>query len=93
MPCCGGDGWGDEHEQAVTLQVTDVGLYWNKELITRRELSDRLAKYVTNSKNPCILLAGDDRARYGQTTETLDEIRKAGITQVTMETVYRPTGK
>jgi biopolymer transport protein ExbD len=90
---CGCGGWGSHVEQAVLLQVTDAGLYWNKELITQRELPTVLAKYVAQSKNPRIVLAGDDRSRYGQTIDTLDEIRKAGITQVTVESVYRPTGQ
>jgi biopolymer transport protein ExbD len=86
---CGGGGLG---EQPVVLQVTDAGLYWNKALITERELPDVLAKYVAMCKNPRIVLAGDERAKYGQTIAALDEIRKAGITQVQVETLYRPTG-
>jgi biopolymer transport protein ExbD len=77
----------------VTLQVTDAGVYWDKELITDRELPPRLSQYKQNSKNPRILLAGDDRAKFGPTVIVLDEVRKAGIDQVSIETVYRPTGK
>lgn len=86
---CGG---GDLTEQPVVLQVTDAGLYWNKALITERELPDILAKYVAKCKNPRIVLSSDDRAKYGQTIVTLDEIRKAGISRVTIETIFRPTG-
>lgn len=77
----------------VILQVTDAGIYWDKDLITERELPPRLFQYVQNAKNPRILLAGDDRAKYGPTVAALDEVRKAGITQVSIETVYRATGK
>lgn len=77
----------------VILQVTDAGIYWDKELITDRELSPRLYQYVQNAKNPRILLAGDDRAKYGPTVTVLDEVRKVGIKQVSIETVYRATGK
>ncbi len=83
----------DHSKPAVILQVTDAGLYWDKELIAQRELPERLAKYTATYKNPVILLAGSDQAKLGTTVETLDEIRKAGITQVEMETVYRETGK
>ena len=96
IPSCWGDYWG-KPDLVVVLQVTDAGLYWNKELITQRELPDRLAKYVANQqacfRTPHILLAGDDHAKYGTTIETLDEIRKAGIEQVTVESVYRATGQ
>jgi len=88
---CSCGGWG-RGELPVVLQVTDAGLYWNKALITERELPEVLAKYVAKCKNPRIVLSSDDRAKYGQTIATLDEVRKAGISQVTVETVYRPTG-
>jgi biopolymer transport protein ExbD len=61
-------------------------------LIAQRELPGLLAKYAARCKNPRILLSSDDHARYGTTVETLDEIRKAGIQQVQIETIYRPTG-
>ena len=78
----------------VTLQVTDAGIYWDRELITDRELPPRLYQYIQNAKGaPRILLAGDDRAKYGPVVTVLDEVRKAGIQEVSIETIYRPTGK
>jgi biopolymer transport protein ExbD len=38
------------------------------------------------------MLAGDDRAKYGATVAALDEVRKAGITQVSVETRWRSSG-
>ena len=83
----------DPNNVPVVLQVTDAGIYWDKELITERELPPRLINYIQRAKNPRILLAGDDRAKYGPTVAALDEVRKAGITQISIETVYRATGK
>ena len=40
-----------------------------------------------------VLIAGDDRAKFGATVTILDEVRKAGIDQVSVETQVRPTGK
>jgi len=81
----------------MVLQVTDAGIYLDKELITDRELQPRLVQYVqqTRAKNkePRVLLAGDDRAKYGPTVAALDQVRLVGITQVSIETVYRPTGR
>lgn len=78
----------------VTLQVTDAGIYWDRELITDRELPPRLFQFIQNNKGtPRILLAGDDRAKYGPVVTVLDEVRKAGINEVSIETIYRPTGK
>jgi biopolymer transport protein ExbD len=87
----------DNPNPPVTLQVTDAGIYWDKELITERELPPRLQTYVQQVRlkqgEPRILLAGDDRAKYGPTVAVLDEVRKAEITQVSIETIDRATGK
>jgi len=78
----------------VTLQVSDGGtLYWNKELIGMNEVGPRLANYATSVAVPRVLIASDDRAKYGATIQVLDEVRKAGIKQVSVETIWRATGK
>jgi len=83
--------------QPMVLQVTDAGIYLDHELITERELPPRLERYVQQvrlkSGEPRVLLAGDDRAKFGPTVAALDEVRKAGISQVSIETIDRPTGK
>lgn len=81
-------------DDSVTLQVSDGGtLYWNKELIDVSEVAPRLAHYRDNVPVPRVLIATDDRAKYGETINILDEVRRAGIQQVSVETVYRPTGR
>jgi biopolymer transport protein ExbD len=81
-------------DDSVTLQVSDQGTcYWNKELITVAEIRPRLVQYKTQVSNPRILIAGDDKARFGTAVLALDEVRKAGIAQVSVETVVRGTGK
>lgn len=86
-------GPSDPSKAPVVLQVTDAGIYWDRELITERELPPRLNQYKASTQNPRILLAGDERAKFGPTVAALDEVRKAGINQVSIETVYRGTGK
>ena len=81
-------------EDSVTLQVSDQGTcYWNKELITIQEIRPRLNQYKTQVPTPRVLIAGDDKARFGTAVLALDEVRKAGIEQVSVETVVRGTGK
>lgn len=83
-----------EDDTSVTLQVSDAGtLYWNKEIISVGEVAPRLAQYKSSEPNPRVLIATDDLAKYGATVLILDEVRKAGIEQVSFETVYRPTGR
>ena len=81
-------------EDDVTLQVSDGNsIYWNKELINLSEIQARIAQYKSQVAAPRILIAGDDRAKFGITIQILDEVRKAGIEQVSVETRTRATGK
>jgi biopolymer transport protein ExbD len=83
-----------EQRDSVTLQVSDQGnLYWNKELIDVDELAPRLDQFTKQAQTPRVLVAGDDRAKWGVTVRVLDEVRKAHIEKVSMETRTRPTGK
>jgi biopolymer transport protein ExbD len=83
-----------QDEDTVTLQVSDQGTcYWNKELITLGEIGPRLQQYKTQVPNPRVLIAGDDKAKFGITVKALDEVRKAGIQQVSVETRVRATGR
>jgi biopolymer transport protein ExbD len=83
-----------EDDTSVTLQVSESGtLYWNQEPITMAEVAPRLQNYVANEPDPRVLLASDDRAKYGPAITVLDEVRKVGIKKVSIETVYRPTGR
>ncbi|MDR1789137.1 MAG: biopolymer transporter ExbD [Opitutaceae bacterium] len=78
----------------VTIQVSEEGtVYWDREPIDIDQVRTRLIEHRRNNKNARVLLAGDDLALYGTTVQVLDEIRKAGIEQVSLETVHRPTGR
>lgn len=94
LPVAAPPGPPNPDDDTVTLQVSDVGTcYWNKELITIEDIAPRLEHYKTQSTNPRVLIAGDDKARFGIAVLALDEVRKAGIKQVSVETVIRGTGK
>jgi len=83
-----------ETKDNVTIQVSDQGnLYWNKELFDVDELPARLEQFCKQTISPRVLVAGDDRAKWGVTVKVLDEVRKAKIEKVLMETRTRPTGK
>jgi len=81
-------------DDSVTIQVSGEGaIFWNKELIDMTEVPSRIAYYKTQVEDPRILIAGDEKARFGQTVAILDEVRKAGIQKFSVETRTRPTGK
>ncbi|MBL9214864.1 MAG: biopolymer transporter ExbD [Opitutaceae bacterium] len=78
----------------VTIQVSGEGaIFWNRELIDMGEVPSRIAYYKTQTDDPRILIAGDEKARFGTTVAVLDEVRKAGIQKFSVETRTRPTGK
>lgn len=80
--------------EPTTIQVSEAGnIFWNRELIDMQELPARIAHYKTQTEDPKILIAGDEKARFGATVLVLDEVRKAGITKFSVETRTRPTGK
>lgn len=80
--------------EIVTIQVSDQGtLYWNKEIINKDILQSRLEDYARTESDPRVLIAGDDKAKYGPTIEVLDAVRAAKIEQVSIETRVRPTGR
>jgi biopolymer transport protein ExbD len=94
LPMAGQPGPENSSKDMVTIQVSDQGnLYWNRELFDIDELRGRLEQYKKTAELPRILVAGDDRSKWGVTIQVLDQIRKAGIDKVSMETRTRPTGK
>jgi len=81
-------------DKTVYLQVSDQGIcYWNKEQISVTEIAPRLTEYKNREPNPRVLIQGDNKARFGLAVLALDEVRKAGIAQVSVETIVRPTGR
>lgn len=81
-------------EEPTTIQVSgDGAVYWNKELVDLADLAALLANYRKETDDPKVLVAGDEKARFGATVAVLDEIRKAGIEKFSVETRTRPTGK
>ena len=64
-----------------------------RELISPAEIAPRLADYRRSESSPRVLIRGDTKARFGAAVLALDEVRKSGIEQVSVETVSSPTGR
>ena len=83
-----------DKDETVTIQISAEGtVYWNRELIDMSELPSRIGYYKTQTKDPRIMVAGDEKARFGAMVVVLDKIREAGIEKFSVETRTRPTGK
>ena len=100
LPVASPPGPPNPNDPTVYLQVSDSGsCYWKQgsgsapELITTAEIAPRLADYKNRESNARVLIQGDTRARFGAAVMALDEVRKAGIEQVSVQTTVQPTGK
>ena len=87
-------------ETTVNIQVSESGtFYWKvgargtSEPISTAEIAPRLANLRAREANPRVLVRGDYRAKFGAAVMVLDEVRKAEIEQVSVETMPSNTGK
>lgn len=76
---------------SVTLSIREDGtLGWDKDLITLDQFLIRLQAYKQTERDPKILINGDEAALFQQVRYVVDEVRKAGIAKVLIETRIRP---
>jgi biopolymer transport protein ExbD len=88
-------------DPTIYLNISDQGTcYWKQgamnpaELISTAEIAPRLADYAGRmGAQARVLIQGDMRARFGPAVTALDEVRKAGIKQVSVQTTVQPSGK
>lgn len=72
---------------AVTVSVTPEGtIAWDKEQVTLEDFIARLQAYKQIEPNPKVLVNGDENAMFSHMRYVIDEIRKAGIPRVLVET-------
>ncbi len=101
LPVAAPPGPPNPNDTTVYLQVSDQGnVYWKQgaqstaELITIGEIRPRLADYKQNlGTNARVLVQGDNGAKFGTAVLALDEVRRANIEQVSVQTTVQPTGR
>ena len=64
-----------------------VGRDGSSEVLARDQLSTRLAEYASSTPRPRVMVQSDERATFGAGVLVLEEVRKARIQQVSIETV------
>ncbi len=96
LPKAGGEAGPSD---TVYLQASEDGAaYWRRgndgaaELVSIAEVPARLRDYRRSTAQPRVFIRSDARARFGDGVLLLDEVRKAGIDQVSIETVVTRTG-
>jgi biopolymer transport protein ExbD len=84
-------GAAQDRKDFVSLTVTARGeIFWDKEKTSLAELPARLAKLKAAAADPKIFLNGDTKAELGSAVAVLDEVRKAGIAKIAIETKPAP---
>ena len=79
--------------EVVSIHVSGDGvLYWNTREIRMDELPVRVGTLKSQNADPKVMLTGDDKAHFGATIQVLDELRKADIKKVSVETKPRHIG-
>ena len=69
----------------VTLRA-DGSLAWDKQPVTHEQFLAQLQLYLHTAVKPRVLLNGDENALFVQARYVMDEIRKAGIGKILVET-------
>ncbi len=74
---------------SVTISVTDAGtIAWDKDPVTLEEFITRIRDYYTRDPlNAKVFINGDEGASFNQAIYVFDEVRKAGIQKVYIESL------
>lgn len=86
-------------DTTVYIQASASGTYYWKrgaemtpELVATAELRARLIGYRDDVPTPRVFIRSDNKAKFGDAVLVLDEVRRAGIKQVAVETMATKTG-
>ena len=80
-----------ERNERTTISVTkDGNLYFNNEQMQLGQLPARLQQLKAQQPDPKVFINGDEKAFIGAAVEVLDDLRKAGITKVAIDTKLKP---
>ena len=93
----GGEG---KDDSTVYLQASADGTYYWKQgsdgvpdMVTAPELRPRLENYKRSVAVPRVFVRSDRGAKFGDAVFALDQVRGAGIKQVSVETMTSATGR
>ncbi len=83
-------GQAQERNRCITISLTADGrFFFNKELVDWDRLIEQLHQVKAENPDPRLFINGDAQAYFGQAVAILDQVRKLGITKVSIETVAK----
>jgi biopolymer transport protein ExbD len=81
-----------EQKKFSTISIDAAGnLFFNKEPVDEAHLETALRQLLAQETDPQVFIHGDEKAAFGKAIAVLDEVRKAGITKVAIETKPKST--
>lgn len=97
LPKAGGESTNDL-DTTLYVQASDSGTYYLKrgttgssEMIVTAQLRDKIIAYRNEGGEPRVFIRSDNKAKFGDAVLVLDEVRRAGIKQVSVETLPSKT--
>jgi biopolymer transport protein ExbD len=76
-----------DRKDSTSITVNEKGEYFfNKEPIAEADLGPRLQALKASQEDPKIFINGDGKTQFENVVTILDEIRKAGISKIAIET-------
>jgi biopolymer transport protein ExbD len=76
-----------DRSETMTVSVSKAGdIFLNKENIGMAALTERLAALKAQNADVKIFINGDEESDFGLVVQVLDEIRKIGLTKVSIQT-------
>lgn len=76
----------DKNDRTTISVTKDGDLFFNTEQLPISELPARLEQLKSEQPDPKIFINGDEKAFFGNAVEVLDDLRKAGIAKVAIDT-------
>ncbi len=76
-----------DSKNIVTNTVKETGeIFLNKNLVSSQELTTQLTHLKNSDSDLKVLINGDEKAYFGKAILVLDEVRRLGITKVSIRT-------
>jgi biopolymer transport protein ExbD len=80
-----------ERKDFASISLTEKGdVYFDKEIVTPAQLELHLKDMLARNPDAKVFINGDAKAEFGKAVETLDTVRRLGITKIAIETKNRP---
>ncbi len=88
-PAATGKAQPREDSTVISIQA-DGGVFFNKAPVTVEQLDAELRALVAANPSPLVYINGDKKAEFGAAIAVLDQVRKQGITRISIATEPLP---